>query len=328
MIDTAIDATLDEIDDDALTASCTRITDPDDGSSGAPAILADTDMRDPVSNGHRLIDLTGQRFGHLIAIARFGTNNNGDATWLCRCDCGVEKEISGHGLRDGRTKSCGCRRLDGTIRHGLYKSVEYRIWGAMLQRCKNPNAGHYDLYGGRGITVDPRWESFENFLADMGNRPSPKHSIERVDNDGPYSPTNCIWATRAIQSRNTRRTLRLTLNGETLCLKDWAQRFGLEYETLRGRIKKGWGIETALTTPPGSKPLKTHCLRGHLLSGDNVYIDPTGKRNCRPCARLFRENNRERILAGKRASYMRNRNAILARQRLTYQQRGQTLQLA
>lgn len=131
--------------------------------------------------------------------------------------------------------------------HGGSNTREYRIWASMVQRCNNPNAAAYPRYGGRGIALDARWHLFANFIADMGPRPTASHQIERQDNDGPYSPGNCRWATRAEQNRNRSDTQLLTHNGRTLCLRDWAAHLGMAEGTLRSRVLRGWPVERALT---------------------------------------------------------------------------------
>lgn len=155
----------------------------------------------------------------------------------------------GRSLRAGQAKSCGCRR-DGRSYTG-----EYRSWKGMIQRCRNPKNPSFAHYGGRGIAIYPRWDVFDNFLADMGPRPTPRHTIERVDNNGPYSPENCRWATWREQVRNRRDSWRITFNGETLNLTDWAARTGIERRTISARLKLlGWSIEDALTVPVGPLP--------------------------------------------------------------------------
>ena len=154
----------------------------------------------------RLADMTGRTFGLLTVLGRSPNRPpSKQAQWLCRCECGGEVVANGSNLRRGKTQSCGC----GRIKHGLAnKAPEYHVWEGIKQRCLNPDRAGYEYWGGRGITVCQRWMEFENFYADMGSRPGPGYSIERVDNDGNYEPGNCRWATASEQQRNTRRANR------------------------------------------------------------------------------------------------------------------------
>lgn len=158
------------------------------------------------------------------------------------CDCGIEKEVDRQAVLKGRTRSCGClereARFTSSKTHGMSRTRTYETWLAMIKRCSRTDDAAYPQYGGRGITVCERWLTFENFLADMGERP-PGTSIERTNNDGPYSPDNCCWATRAQQARNTARTIRITVDGETLCLTDWAARAKRKYSTLYAAHRRG-----------------------------------------------------------------------------------------
>lgn len=153
---------------------------------------------------NKRIDLTGRRFGRLLVIS-FHSSQNYISKWLCRCDCGMEKVINGGSLTTGKVVSCGCYRIETHTKHNMSYSPEYRTWAGIKSRCYNPKAPRYPNYGERGITVCDRWlESFDNFYADMGDRPSKDYSIERLDVNGNYEPSNCKWATRFEQQRNIR----------------------------------------------------------------------------------------------------------------------------
>lgn len=205
------------------------------------------------------LDLTGQRFGRLVVIRRAPTVSGRNTRWLCRCDCGVEKAIFRGSLRKGGTVSCGCwRKALGHVcnrTHGMRESPEYEIWSGMKKRCYNSRTKSYARYGGRGVTVCERWRgSFEAFLEDMGQRPSPQHTLERISSDGPYAPDNCKWATQAEQQNNRTNNRRITFRGETLTVAQWARRVGMRIGTLHHRLQHGWGEEQALTAPVKAPP--------------------------------------------------------------------------
>lgn len=204
---------------------------------------------------YRTKDLTGKRFGRLTVLEFSACRANG-AHWLCRCECGNETVVGSVHLGNGHSQSCGCfgreQRLVANTTHGMSNTPEFRSWAHTLSRCYNTRVAKYPRYGGRGIQVCDRWRiSFEAFFADMGPKPSPRHSIERIDNDGNYEPGNCVWATAPEQSRNKSNTVRLTFAGRTQCVAAWAEELGMRVTTLWGRLNRGWSVERTLTEPVG-----------------------------------------------------------------------------
>ena len=202
-------------------------------------------------------DLTAIRFGRLLVVRLVAerTRDRG-ARWECLCDCGTIKVVAAHALKTAHAVSCGCYNREKGRTHGRSKTPEYRVWRSIFQRCFNPKCKGYPQYGGRGIAVCNRWrESFENFYADMGSRPSPQHSIDRVDNDGPYAPENCRWATRKEQMRNRRVNHLLTHDGKTMTIAEWSGSTGLPFNTITNRLQRGWSIADAITKPQGCRPV-------------------------------------------------------------------------
>ena len=175
----------------------------------------------------------------------------------CACACGNEAVKDWSSVWRGKTRSCGCMKADkarangyASKTHGKRYSREYAIWRGLHTRCYNVSDPGYRNYGALGITVCDRWHKFENFYADMGDRPTPGHSIDRIDVDGPYSPENCRWVTNAEQQqRNKRTNRRVTAFGETLCLAEWGRRYNLRPETISERLAYGWGTEKAVSKP-------------------------------------------------------------------------------
>jgi len=201
------------------------------------------------------IDRTGDRYGRLLVLEHVpnapGAKDT-NARWLCQCDCGKTKVVYGQDLKRGKVVSCGCWNDEKRFKHGMSRTHVNAVWRMMLDRCRNPNNQAYKNYGGRGIKVCERWQSFENFLADMGDRPV-GYQIDRIDNDGDYEPGNCRWATVEQQLNNTRTNVNLTLNGETHTLAEWSRITGIGWFTLRARLKYGWSPERTLTEPVKSK---------------------------------------------------------------------------
>ncbi len=198
----------------------------------------------------------GQRFGRLVTVRWFRKPSGKlkKIYWECRCDCGKTKDVRACDLKLHPDPSCGCTLREGQkrgyVRHGLSDTPEYAIWCEMKDRCNNN-----PRYTGKGITVCEQWaNSFEAFYADMGPRPSPSHSIDRIDNHGNYEPGNCRWATPKVQSNNTSVNQILTFEGRSMTLTAWSEELGLNPSTLFYRINRlGWTVEKALTTAPISK---------------------------------------------------------------------------
>jgi hypothetical protein len=198
----------------------------------------------------KFIDLTGQRFNKLTVLKQLKNDACNKKTWLCKCDCGNKKRIRGADLKNNRTKSCGCLR----ITHGLSKNILFPVWQQIIQRCNNPNNKQYKNYGKRKIKVCWRWSNknpkgFANFLKDVGEKPSPNSQIDRINNNKGYSPKNWRWATPEQQARNTRHNHLLKYNEKEYCLAKWEEVTGIKQATIRYRIKKGWSVKKALTTP-------------------------------------------------------------------------------
>lgn len=200
----------------------------------------------------RRVDLLGRRFGRWTVIA----DGEAQYSWLCRCDCGNEKTVSAAHLTRGASSSCGCLRAERLSRisrrhgHAAAKSPEWRSWHCMRSRCEQPGDASFQNYGARGIKVCSRWRTFESFLADMGPKPTPAHTIERLDSTRDYEPGNCRWATPKEQARNRNTNVWIEHGGERLILADWARRLGMTRTALGNRLRK-LGSELAVTLPKG-----------------------------------------------------------------------------
>lgn len=205
------------------------------------------------------ISLVGQRFGRLFVI-KDGAMVDGYGRSVCLCDCGREVVVRSGNLKSGCTASCGCFKREATLArfttHGQgaagRQSGAYLAWQAMKQRC-SPRAIGAKNYFERGIRVCERWESFKNFFADMGERP-PGMTIERIDNDGIYEPSNVRWATTIEQARNTRRNKIITVHGITGCVAALAEHFGVNRYTVYHRIYMGWELDRAFDVPVKPSP--------------------------------------------------------------------------
>jgi hypothetical protein len=196
----------------------------------------------------RVLNLLGRTFGRLIVLARAEKPEWSESIswWTCRCECGKLTNVRGHALKNGFTTSCGCFRREFVRRqkttHGKRQTPEYYSWIQMKDRCLNQRCKKFSEYGGRGITIAPEWiRDFPRFLADMGQRPA-RTSLDRIDNNGPYTPANCRWATMKQQALNRRSNVWIEWNNERLTQSQWAKR----YDVAPNTIRKYWSRHKSL----------------------------------------------------------------------------------
>ena len=184
-------------------------------------------------------NLTGQRFNRLVVLGPTGKKKNGNYTWLCKCDCGEEVEVMGSRLTNGATQSCGCLNWDNRNTHGMTNTPLHHVWSSAKRRCEKENHHAYKNYGARGIYMCDEWR--ENFLAfydwARANGYQEGLSLDRINNDGPYSPENCRWATPKEQINNSRLARLFTIDDKTLCIKDWAEYCNIPYHVLLRQLR-------------------------------------------------------------------------------------------
>ena len=200
------------------------------------------------------IDLTGQTFNHWVVLARVvSKTNRGNRTKnrhvLCRCDCGNLSVVKKENLKSGQSTKCyTCGHKASNKTHGLSKTYLASTFQGMKQRCNDPKTNNYKWYGGKGIKC--LLSSPQALLDEIGHRPTPKHTVDRIDTNGHYVAGNIKWATGPEQARNTSSNVLITFNGKTQCLADWSDELAINYSTLHCRLtRRGWSIERALTTP-------------------------------------------------------------------------------
>ena len=202
-----------------------------------------------------IIDMTIEKYNRLTPIERLHKNKYGVYYWRFLCDCGNETITRMNGVKSGNTKSCGCLNVeklkDGerSFKHGDIKTLTYRSWANLRNRCDNPENNRFHLYGGLGITYCDRWNDFINFKNDMGERPSKNHSIERINTLGNYEPENCKWATYKEQANNRKDNIKLKFKEKELTISEWSEITKIKAATLFQRFHNGWDVEKILNTP-------------------------------------------------------------------------------
>lgn len=193
-------------------------------------------------------DVIGSKFGKLTVIEVVSSGEQGRIV-KCECSCGKQTSSRLNALRSGHKKSCGCWRTEIVTVHGMYSESEYGNWSAMIRRCiySEPGDGsNFDYYKAKGVKVCERWRSFENFMVDMGPKPSILHTLDRIEVNKDYEPGNCRWATRMEQANNRSNNVFFTIEGEKKTLKEWSRIYSVNYNTLWSRIDRGIAIEAAL----------------------------------------------------------------------------------
>jgi len=192
-------------------------------------------------------------FGRLTVLRQdIRERRSTQAHWVCECSCGTLCIVAGNELRSGHTQSCGCLHLEVTSSRGTHRKTgtkSYQAWSRMRRRCSDTTDKHFKDYGGRGITVCDRWSNFENFDADMGDPPSALHSLDRKNTNGNYEPDNCRWATAEEQANNRRNVKLFEVDGILQSVAQLSRSSGIPYLSLKKRIKYGWPLLEALSTP-------------------------------------------------------------------------------
>lgn len=219
--------------------------------------------------------MVGLRFGRWLVLSQAGKSvDDACIRYNCICDCGTQTDVGGASLRAGTSKSCGCLNIEKfterATKHGFYGHFLYHTWNGMMDRCSNPSSKGYPRYGGRGISVCPRWHSVDNFISDNEPLWSDGLTLDRENNDGNYEPSNCRWVTRKVQQNNRSSNNVLSFNGRSMTASQWAESLGISRNCLYARLKKGYTLERALTMEKqkayrGSKSLPSDSYRREAL---------------------------------------------------------------
>lgn len=237
----------------------------------------------------------GAEFGRLTVVQKSEkVGKRYVAYYRCQCICGSECEVRGTSLTTGSTRSCGCLHRETAKRqrenlrrantsHGLSQTRAYNAWNCMWDRCTNPGYASYDRYGRRGITVCDRWKDVRNFVSDMG-QPPPGFTLDRIDNDGNYEPSNCRWATHKEQSNNRITNRLIAYRGERKTAAEWAVVTGVSEKLIGRRLRDGWPVERLFVTPRRKHSI-THCRNGHEFTPENTALS-NGLRFCLTCRKL------------------------------------------
>jgi hypothetical protein len=228
----------------------------------------------------------GYKYGKLL-VTEESSPIKKQIAWKCLCECGKYHVVIGRYLTRGEVKSCGCLKnetnKDVLVTHGLSKTIEYKLWKKMRGRCNNPNSPDYKSYGGRGIGISDRWNTFKFFLEDMGNRPSIDYQLDRIDNNKGYSKENCKWSTRIEQANNRRDNVKIEFNGIMETVATLSRKYNINYGTLITRLNSGQSVYDAVTIPletSNSKRLRSQRPEALLAASERAklyFSDPIAR---------------------------------------------------
>lgn len=186
--------------------------------------------------------MDGNKFGMVTVLWKTEKYSGTHRLWHCQCECGGTVLATLSDLRSGRRRSCGCLKKTARVTNGANRGgkriPEYGVWASMKERCSNPKQKQFDRYGGRGIRVCDDWQNFDGFISDMGHRPTPEHTIDRIDNDGNYEPGNCRWALMSDQANNKSTNIFVAIDGVKLSLTQWSRKAGIHHMTVRYRATR------------------------------------------------------------------------------------------
>lgn len=217
----------------------------------------------------RIKDISGNRYNRYKVLKYHGQNKHRSSMWLCLCDCGTEKVVNSSDLKSGAVKSCGCLCSEVNAKkqrtHGMTGTRQYTIWSKMIQRCKDKNAINYNDYGGRGIKVCDNWEKFEGFWESMKSTYQNNLTLERIEVNGNYEPSNCRWATELEQANNKRNTVFIEVDGLKISSQDWCREHGFDHRYVQHRIRMGWSSEEISKSVEGYNKLTS--APSHNTSG-------------------------------------------------------------
>lgn len=241
----------------------------------------------------RALELAGRAFAELTVL-RFDGKRGGARFWLCQCSCGKQVSVAGSKIVSGHTKSCGHIQSKGVPpTHGGSQSREYNIWTHILQRCYNPKRDNYPRYGGRGIKVCDRWRhDYAAFLSDMGLAPFDGAQIDRIDNDGDYTPENCRWVSQDENKRNKPSTRRIAFGDVEMTVMEWSKKLGVPVNTLNTRLARGWTGEECLSGKRAGEKVPNKSARWITHNGETLTLTQWANRIGTPMKTLHRQLSR------------------------------------